>query len=261
MKLLIAIPTGGTPARPFLDALAALELPDAVTEAGRLVWTGNFVPAQREMIARDAVNAGADYLAMIDDDIVLPPDALARLIDVLETDDQVAVAGALYYSRDGARPMAVARWSSADTTTAAIPAFGGSAVADVDGVGFGCVVVRVAALRALPQPYFSSHLYVDVTARIVRQCDEDYLLCERLRAAGWRIALHAGVRAGHFDRGTETSVPQAWESDAQTDQVRMIVRTGEGTSLVPFDDRAPRVVERHEAFAATLLIVGEDGRS
>ena len=257
MKLLIAVPTGGQPARPFLDALAALRLPDAVTSAERVVWSGNFVAAQREMIARDAVRLGAEYLAMLDDDIIAPTDALVRLAQVFADDERAAVAGALYYSRDGARPMAVSRWDSSDTTSAAIPSYAADAATVVDGVGFGCVLIRVAALRELTLPYFAAHLYVDPTARIVRQCDEDYLLCERLRGAGWRIVLHAGVRAGHYDRGSDTVAPLRWESDAETDRVRMIVRNEGGTELVPFDDAVPRAREHQQPFPATLLFAGD----
>jgi hypothetical protein len=253
VKLLIGIPTGGAPARPFLDALAALRLPASVGDADRLVWSGNFVPAQREMIVRAAVDAGADLLAMIDDDIVVPPDALELLVGALEAQPSAAVAGALYYSRDSARPMTVARWSSHDTTSAAIPAFRSGAVVDVDGVGFGCVVVRVAALRALARPYFAAHLFVDQTSRTVRQCDEDYLLCERFRAAGGRVLLHAGVRAPHYDRARDVTAPVRWEDDAETDRLRMIVMRDGGTHLVPFDDSVPRAAEPHEPFPATLL--------
>ncbi|HZO94450.1 MAG TPA: glycosyltransferase [Candidatus Baltobacteraceae bacterium] len=252
MKLLIGIPTGGRPTRPFLDALQRLELPPEI-EADRLVWTGNFVPAQREMIARDALARGADLLAMIDDDIVAPPDALVRLVRALRDDEGAAIAGALYYSRDAARPMAVARWDSRDTTTAAIPAFAADRVVTVDGVGFGCVVVRATALRALPTPYFAAHLFVDPEARTVRQCDEDYLLCERFRRAGWRVLLDAGVRCGHYDRGSETTVSATFESDAETARLRMIVRAEGATRLVPFDDAVERAAERQEDFPATLL--------
>ena len=255
MKLIIGIPTGGTPARPFLDALARLDLPAGVSDADRVVWTGNFVPAQREMMARDALQRGADMLAMIDDDIVAPSDALVKLVSALEADPDAAVAGALYYSRDGARPMAVARWNPHDTTTAAIPAYAdGPAV--VDGVGFGCVVVRTAVLRALEPPYFSAHLYVDRSARRVSVSDEDYLFCARVRAAGRRVLLHAGVRADHYDRGTGTTAPAAWEPASETDRLRMIVRRGDGTALVPFDDTVPRDRERQEPFAAALLFAG-----
>jgi Glycosyltransferase like family 2 len=256
VKLLIGIPTGGQPTRSFLDALAALDLPPSVTEADRLVWSGNAVAVQREMLARDAVERGADLLAMIDDDIVMPPDALVRLVDALEADPGAAIAGALYYSRDSARPMAVARWDSRDTTSAAIPAFAGASVAVVDGIGFGCVVVRVAALRELSLPYFAAHFYVDPGARSVRQCDEDYLLCERLRGAGRRVLLHAGVRCGHFDRASGTTAPAAWESDADTDRLRMIVLRDGRTALVPFDDAVPRAVERQEPFTTTILYAG-----
>jgi hypothetical protein len=256
VKLLIGIPTGGQPARPFLDALAALQLPESVTQADRLVWTGNAVAVQREMIARDAVAHGADLLAMIDDDIVAPPDALARLVAALEDDPEAALAGALYYSRDSARPMAVARWNSTDTTSAAIPAFGGERVSVVDGVGFGCVVLRVEALHALTAPYFATHYYVEERSRVVRQCDEDYLFCERVRAAGRRVLLHAGVRAGHYDRGTGTTAPTRWEDDAETDRLRMIVLQDGVTRLVPFDDAVPRAAERQERFEATILFSG-----
>jgi hypothetical protein len=256
MKLLIGIPTSGQPTRPFLDALAALVLPPSVTDADRLVWTGNFVAVQREMIARDAVQRGADLLAMIDDDIVLHPNALVRLIAALDAEPQAAVAGALYYSRDSARPMAVSRWTSTDTTSAAIPAYANDRVVPVDGIGFGCVVLRVAALRALERPYFAAHAYVDSQTRTVRQCDEDYLLCERLRGAGWRVLLDAGVRAGHYDRGSQTTAPAAWETDAETDRLRMIVRQDGHTKLVPFDDTVPRATERQERLETTILFAG-----
>lgn len=256
MKLLIGIPTGGQPTRPFLDALRELALPPGVDDADRVVWSGNFVPAQREMIARDALDHGADLLAMIDDDIVAPPNALVRLAAALDAEPRAAIAGALYYSRDGARPMAVARWDSRDTTSAAIPAYAGDAVAPVDGVGFGCVVVRVAALRSLTPPYFAAHLFIDREHRVVRQCDEDYLLCERLRGADWQVLLHAGVRVGHYDRNSQTTAPATWESDTETNHLRMIVRDTEGTHLIPFDDTQPRDTERHEPFETTLLFPG-----
>jgi Glycosyltransferase like family 2 len=256
VKILIGIPTSGQPTRPFLDALAELKLPDAVTEAERLVWSGNFVPAQREMMARDALERGSDVLVMIDDDMAPPSDALVKLIEALQADPRAAVVGALYYSRDSARPMVVSRWSSTRTTSAAIPPFRAGATAPVDGVGFGCVAIRTAVLRDLQPPYFGSHFYVDPAARIVRQCDEDYIFCERVLKAGWSVLVHAGARTPHYDRGTDTLVPAAWEPDEATNRLRMIVRNGETTSLIPFDDSVPQAGERHESFAASLLIVG-----
>jgi hypothetical protein len=256
VKLLIGIPTSGQPTQPFLDAVPLMALPPDV-DADRVIWSGNSVAAQREMIARHAVATGADILVMIDDDIVPPPHAIVRLLDALEGDPRAAVVGALYYSRDGARPMAVAQWSSQDTTEAAIPPFHGERTAVVDGVGFGCVALRVSTLRSLETPYFSAHLFVDERSRTVRQCDEDYLYCERVRTIGWRVLLHAGVRVAHYDRATKESSPREWESDVQTDRLRMIVREPDGTTrLVPFDATHPRAPEHQESFSVALLFGG-----
>lgn len=257
MKLLIGIPTSGAPTQPFLDALGKLRLPENVTSVERLVWSGNFVAAQREMLADAAVARGDDVLVMIDDDIVAPPDALERLLATLERDPDAGIAGGLYYSRDSARPMAVDGWRSDDTTLGGIPAFRAGAVARVAGVGFGCVAIRVAALRALGAPYFAAHVMIDRASRSVRQCDEDYLFCERLRRAGWFVMLDGGVRLQHYDRATQRSAPERWETDAETAHRRMIVRDGDAVRLVPFDEDVPRVRERQVPVPLVYLLADE----
>ena len=155
MKLLIGVPTSGQPTQPFLDALPLLALPPNV-DADRVIWSGNAVAAQREMIARHAVSTGCDMLVMIDDDIVPPPDALIQLLAVLEDDARAAVVGALYYSRDSARPIVVADWDSSDTTTAHIPAFTSTSTDPVAAIGFGCALLRVSAARKAETPRISN---------------------------------------------------------------------------------------------------------
>lgn len=222
MKVLLGIPSGGAPAEPFLTSLHALQLPPCVTAFDRVVVQGNFVPAQRDLIVERAIAFGADVLVMCDDDMVIPPGAVADLLAVLEADNRCALAGALYYSRDGFRPMAVDAWDPADTTSACIPAFGAAPVC-VDGVGFGCVAIRMDAVKAMEPPYFSSHVFLERETLRVRVCDEDYLFCARLRASGNRVILHPGVRCGHFDRASGRSEPLAWEPLEVTSVRRMAV--------------------------------------
>ena len=132
---------------------------------------------------------------------------VGRLVRRARTDPRAALVGALYYSRDSFRPMVVDRWDESDTRTAVIPAFDHEPI-PVDGVGFGCVALRVSALRDLMPPYFPAHVFVERGAGRVRVCNEDYLFCARLRRAGHRVLLHAGVRCGHYDRQTNTVAPQ-----------------------------------------------------
>jgi GT2 family glycosyltransferase len=255
VKILLALPTGGNPAAPFLESLASIELPKSTTAFDRLTITGNFVPGQREVAARRAVSSGADVLIMLDDDMVLAPSAVADVADALVANPALAIVGALYYSRDGIRPMAADRWNSSDTTTATTPPFTDS-VTFVDAVGFGCVAIRVDALRKLAPPYFSTQVFVEQTAARVRICNEDYLLCERMRAAGYRIGLHAGARCKHFDRQSGIAQPIAWEAPHATSVERMMVaEPGPRFRLVAYDNSGARAGERHEIATLDYLIV------
>ena len=245
MRLLLGLPSAGRPTKVFIDSLAALQLPPEVTAFDRFVVSGNFIPGQRELAVRRALAQGADVLVMIDDDMQFPPDAIAMLCDALTLDPSLAVAGALYYSRDGIRPMAATRWTSANTTTAAIPAFT-NGIVPVDAVGFGCVALRTAAFAALEPPYFDVQIFIEEHAARVRLCNEDFLLCERLRGAEYGVALHAGVRCGHFDRERGTIEPARWETAAQTQAERMIVvQPGPHYALVPYDADGATAGERH----------------
>lgn len=254
MNIFLGIPSAGAPAKPFLESLAALAIPAAATGMERAVITGNYVPAQRDLIVERALAARADVLVMIDDDMVLPPDALVRLCAVLDERPRAGLVGALYYSRDGFRPMAVANWQSGDTRTACIPGFDSDPV-DVDGVGFGCVVLRVSALAALEPPYFAAHVFLERTAGRVRVCNEDYLFCERLRRAGWETLLAPAVRCGHYDRASGRTAPGRWEPAEVTRHARIAALVNGVPTLLPQAEIAAAVAETHVAAALDYVIV------
>lgn len=255
VRVLLGVASAGAPTAPFIDALKNLRLPHDVTELKRSIAVGNYIPAQRELIMFDAVEGGFDFLFFVDDDIVLPPNALDDLLQTMHADPQCAVVGGLYYSRDSMRPIVVADWTSTDTSAAHIPAFTSTSTGEVGGVGFGCALLRVSAAVAFGQPYFSAHIYIERAARRARLCDEDYLYCERVRDAGFTVRLDARVRCPHYDRASNTFAPLTWESDDATDHARMIeIREGI-IGLAPLDESAPRVAERHTAAGITYISV------
>jgi hypothetical protein len=254
-RVLLGVASSGHPTQPFLAGLRSLKLPNNVAPLQRSVAVGNYVPAQRELIMNDALDEGFDYLFFVDDDIALPPDALELLMQTAESDPSVAVAGGLYYSRDSLRPVTVVDWDSNDTANAHIPAFTSTAAVPVDGIGFGCALLRVAVARELQTPYFPAHIYIERSARRARLCDEDYLYCERVRKAGYRVQLDGRVRCPHYDRDSDTSAPLAWESDAVTSVPRMIVQEHGKVRLVPFDANVPRATERHTQAELSYITV------
>jgi hypothetical protein len=255
VRVLLGIASAGTPAKPFIDALTRLELPEDAAPLERSVAVGNFIPAQRELIIGDAIDGDFDYLFFVDDDIVLPPKALKLLLQTAQADPQTAVVGGLYYTRDSIRPIAVANWTSSDTSTAHIPPYTTRSNGIVDGIGFGCALLRISAARALSAPYFPAHIFIERAARRVRLCDEDYLYCERIREAGFTVRLDARVRCGHYDRTSDSTFPLTWETDAETGHDRMIVIDAGVVKLVPLDESAPRVVEHHVRANVTYITV------
>lgn len=256
MKLLIGIPSGGAPAAVFVESLRKLQLPAEVTAIDQMTVTGNFVPGQRELILRRAVEMRVDFLLMLDDDMVIPSDAVEKLYATLVEHPDAALAGALYYGRDGIRPMIVGGWDAKDTTRGWIPAFRDDRASEVDGIGFGCVLLRVASLGPLRPPYCSTQVYIERAAARVRICNEDFLLSERLRQAGFRILLHGGVRCGHYVREAGRAMPERWESNAESDHRRMLIlEDGPAYRLAPYDETVPRSIEVHERVHTEYLFV------
>jgi Glycosyl transferase family 2 len=245
LRILLGVASGGSPAQPFLTSLKGLTLPKNVAPLKRSVAVGNYIPAQRELIMNDAIDEGFDYLFFVDDDMELPANALELLVQTAEADPATAVVGGLYYSRDSARPIVVADWTSTDTSYAHIPAFTSTSTGVVSGIGFGCALLRVSVARELGSPYFPAHVYIERSAHRARICDEDYLYCERVRNAGYVVRLDARVRCPHYDRASDTSAPIAWETDDVTSRPRMITSDNGTVQLVPLAADVPRIVEAH----------------
>lgn len=229
---------------PFIESIRNLIVPETITSIEQKTATGNFVPAQRELLAAYALHIKADFLLMSDDDMVVPADAIGRLLEPF-ADAAVGITGALCYSRDGIRPMAVSHWSASDTTVA-IPAFGNSEPVRVDGIGFGLAMIRCSTFAQMEPPYFPVQVFIEQAAAQVRVCNEDFLFCSRLREANWSVMLHPGVKCGHYDRASGMVYPLIWEDPATSDQERMLVREGSGEIMKkPFDASLSRVQERH----------------
>ena len=63
-----------------MESVAQLELPPSLQQFERVVVTGNYVPAQRDLILERALELDADVVVMCDDDMVLPSGALVDLL-------------------------------------------------------------------------------------------------------------------------------------------------------------------------------------
>ena len=245
-RILLGIASGGSPTQPFIEALGRLRLPAGVPTLERSVAFGNYIPAQRELIMHDALDGGYDYLFFVDDDIVLPSDALERLLETIEA--RSADRGrrrALLQPRRGAadrrrrlglerhlhrvRPGRSRRRRSSPSTASASAAR-------------SCASRRRASSRRRTFRRTSTS-----SARRASRgsATRTICYCERVRKHGYTVRLDARVRCGHYDRQRKIAFPQTWEPDEVTGTARMIVAGPQRPQLVPFDPSAPRIREEH----------------
>jgi hypothetical protein len=124
-------------------------------------------------------------------------------------------------------------------------------------VGFGCIAIRAGVFSDLSRPYFATQIYVERNAGRVRVCNEDYIFCARLRAAGYRVLLDPRVRCAHYDRVKARAFPERWEDPQASNRKRVLARMGERYALVPLEE-APKTVARERQLPAQVTYIESD---
>ena len=136
------------------------------------------------------------YLLTLEHDNLIPSDALVKLIESIEKGPYDAV-GSLYFCKgEAGAPMIYG-----DPTKVPIgfepqqikPDANG--LQECNGIGMGCSLFRISALKKLPRPIFK-------TIESGGLMTQDLYACRLMREAGMRIAVDTRVKVGHLDTTT-----------------------------------------------------------
>jgi hypothetical protein len=216
----------------FWRSLIALERPPgtAVAQAASLD-----LPTNRNRLA--ACMHG-EWLFTLDDDLVLPPNTLMRLLKVLEQGEYDVVAAfslrrdppfdGLQYLSDPTVPPHCGPW---------VPD-GRRGVMEIAACGLGAVLIHKRVFDALEQPYFR-----------VGQIDpdhyqEDVEWCRRVREAGFRIAVDLDTPIGH------TTPMAVWPARDQ-DGNHCVALAGVGGEIIPVDP-----VQLRQTMTTSPMLIG-----
>lgn len=207
MRILIEVPTyDGRISQATSESLWRLD------KAGHTVdykpRTGYGCGMARNRIAADALNAGYDYVLMVDNDIALPQDALANL---LEHGTGIVLGWYLNrYGKGEKRPTTLFKmgegWKSYDASELVALRDAGTHKLRVKGGGMGCALIQADVFEMLPFPWFEwtdesrDRLVVDS----VHECHdafhsggEDINFCNLASAFGLPIYADTRVACGH----------------------------------------------------------------
>lgn len=136
------------------------------------------------------------YVLTIEDDVLVPPDAVTRLCDAIEAGPFDGV-GALYWTKgDVNMPMAYGdpeiyartgelEFRPRDVASAAKQGH----IVPVNGIAMGCSLYRMSLFKELPPPWFVT----------TSSSTQDLAFCSNAVRAGKRFATDCAVLCGHAD--------------------------------------------------------------
>lgn len=208
MKILIAVPTFETIHTVTYTSLWNLdkcghETPLALIE-------GYDCATARNNIAQHALDINADYVLMVDNDVVLPVNALELL---LEDAREVNLGFYAHRDRDNVYrgKTCICKLKdengneyyhypleseyTADEMNAMAAA--GETKIEVHGGGMGCALIKTDVFRTATYPWFDWVNYGDANRGML---SEDLFFCAVCRAFGYRIYSDVRVGCGHLMR-------------------------------------------------------------
>jgi GT2 family glycosyltransferase len=189
MKTMIAIPCMDEVQTEFAQSLMKMK---PVGEVQPAFLSCSLIYKSRNDLANMAVEAGADYILWLDSDVVFPSTLMVDLMADIEGRDMVT--GIYHMRRPPFRPVL---WKSLKRGT--IPEenqienyddYPDDGLFEVDGCGFGCVMMRTSILQTIVDRYHD--LFGPLPG-----FGEDLSFCIRARSCGFKIHADPKLQIGH----------------------------------------------------------------
>lgn len=158
----------------------------------------------RNAIAQKAIDLEADYVLMVDNDVILPKDALTNLLD-----DPKDVCLGYYAHRDtdnvyrGRTCVCKLGWVNypleSEFTAEEMKALrdSGSHKIEIHGGGMGCALIRTGIFRRLSYPWYDWVNYADDNRGML---SEDIYFTEKCKNSGVKVHTDTRVGCGHILR-------------------------------------------------------------
>lgn len=212
---LVAVPCRPDHARhvDFFRGFLQLAVPDGSIKQ---LYPGFFPHNNRNAAVREALDLGLAWVFFLDDDQLLHPDSLTRLL----AHDRDVVSCNLLSKDAPFMPYLFFATNAVGAGYADTLDRKGRGVVEVAACGLGGVLVKTDVFRALPEPWFAvdQHLKTD-----------DLYFCREAKKAGYAIHCDLDVLSGHI---VNASVWPEWDPITRKWRTAIVVNNG-ATFYVP----------------------------
>lgn len=157
-------------------------------------------PYAREILVKNALKDGMDYILMYDDDMLLPPDMFERMVEDMEEHPEIDVLAPLAFTRNPPHKAVIYRVEEGYDKDRHVPYYMNQFVeeypknelVECHAVGFGAVLINMRIVKKMTPPYFFT-----TTAT-----GEDIYFCYQARKLGARIFMDTRIKLGHLSNPT-----------------------------------------------------------
>lgn len=179
----------------------------------------------RNAIVKAALQFGADYIWMLDDDHILDIgrsrgttsayDLPIKLVQHLESNSKIGVVGALYFQRGGDYAPVIMQESRDDDRPYFLThpeiAHG---MQRVDVTGGGCMMIRASVFDKIGEPWFAPE----------HEWGTDVQLCKQVRAAGLEVWCDTSLEIGHIQNEKRLVTSEVIKKDTSTREYEPLTR-------------------------------------
>lgn len=153
------------------------------------------VPFARERLAEMALESGCEWLFMVDDDMLCPPDLFYRLA----ANDKDICAALAFTRNPDHKPVIYQSYDQFDPVTRNAYGFTSyvmnyprNKLVQCDAVGFGAVLIKTKILEKMKKPWFFG----------MEGTGEDVAFCVKARKLGFEVWMDTRIKLGHLGAHT-----------------------------------------------------------
>ena len=204
IKILIAIPVHSHCEPETMQSVYALKVPNGVA-AELLFIKGYTVAVARNRLAEHSLRNGFDYTFFVDGDIILPPDALEKLLFV-----NAGIAAGWYIKKIPGKEIPELYKNNGEGKTVNITVVPENELLPIAGCGFGCALINNSVFRSLGERNWFKYIHEDSGFL----CSEDIDFCVRAAGKGVQIVADTSLCCPHI--GQYIYIPQNRYSNGGT---------------------------------------------
>ena len=202
MKTVIAIPCMDTVQTEFFTSCMEMQ---RIGEVQTAVISCSLIYSARNELSEHAVHGTADYVLWLDSDVLFPSTLMIDLMEDMKGRD--IVTGIYHMRRPPYKPVLWKKLrrglSKEENETEDYPDYPKDGIFEVEGCGFGAVMMRTEVLRAVKAKY--RELFAPLPG-----FGEDLSFCIRARACGYKIHCDPRIQIGH--KAATIVTEETWEA-------------------------------------------------